>query len=214
MLDEPPKPPISLGPMPDPAYDSVWDAVFGGFCVIVLYQLCYGATVWGVAPIQRYFFGENTTLASLVFLPHGVRVLTTYFWRLRAVPVLFLAGLVGHILLNSDDFQLRAEPVIYLSVLVGAMSAFLAFEILRLVGLNCYAHPTRPMHWKQVLLSGLVASLLNSIGQSVVYSGMVVPDQAFETFLAFAVGDLMGLIVSLLILLVAFRTFAPSSSAP
>ena len=61
------------------------------------------------------------------------------------------------------------------------------------------------MDWKWLLIVGAVASVLNSVGQPIVFSGLILPDQVFVALVVFAVGDLFGLTVTMLMLMVIFR---------
>ena len=49
-----------------------------------------------VTPFQRDTLGIQSW-ASLLYLPHGVRVLAAWFMGWRAVPTLFLATAAGHV---------------------------------------------------------------------------------------------------------------------
>ena len=88
---------------------------------------------------------------------------------------------------------------------MGSLSALLAFELMRLLGRNLYAGQSRNINWKWLLLVGAFSSLINSIGQSLIYSGSILPEQAMSVLVTFAVGDLVGLFVSMIALMVIFR---------
>lgn len=61
------------------------------------------------------------------------------------------------------------------------------------------------MDWKWLLYVGAVASILNSVGQSIVFSGIVVPQDAIAIFAIYAAGDIIGLLVTMVALLFIFR---------
>ncbi len=69
------------------------------------------------------------------------------------------------------------------------------------------------MDWKWLLYVGAVASVLNSIGQSIVFSGLIVPQDVFTVFAIYATGDLIGLIVGMAALLFIFRWIRQFSEA-
>ena len=67
------------------------------------------------------------------------------------------------------------------------------------------------MDWKWLLYVGAVASILNYVGQSIVFSGIVVLQDAIAIFAIYAAGDIIGLLVTMVALLFIFswiRQFA------
>lgn len=173
--------------------------------IAAAYVFCHGLTALLVTPVQQTFLSEITVFASLVYLPHGVRVLATWLWGWKAVFPLFLGAFVSELLFTPTQIQAFTEPVLLQSIAVGALSAPIAFGLFRLAGRNLYAGQSRRMNWKWLLLVGAVASIINSVGQSYVYSGLIVPEDAIAVLLTYAVGDLVGLMVSMLALMLIFR---------
>ena len=57
--------------------------------VIVAYMLAHGLTAWLITPVQALLLPDVTAFASLVYLPHGVRVLAT--WLLGPIAFVPLA---------------------------------------------------------------------------------------------------------------------------
>ena len=97
------------------------------------------------------------------------------------------------------------DPVIFQSIAVGALSAYAAFGLIKIFGRDIATNGSRAMDWKWLLIVGAIASVLNSVGQSIVFSGLIIPDEAFAALAIFAIGDLVGLAVSMLVLLLIFR---------
>ena len=176
------------------------------FVVVVLtYLLAHGLTAWLIAPVQALYMPEITVYASLVYLPHGVRVLAAWLLGWTAVFPLAVGALLSEFLFTSHDFAHVADPVLLKSVAVGAASAPLAFGLLRMLR---PAHVTdrRPtLHWSWLLLTGAVASGLNSVGQSLVFSGRLLPGQPLSVSVVYLVGDIIGLVVTALALMLVFR---------
>ena len=81
----------------------------------------------------------------------------------------------------------------------------MGFELMRLLGRNLYAGQSRKINWRWLLLVGAFSSVINSIGQSLIHSGSILPEQAMSVLVTFAVGDLVGLFVSMVALMVIFR---------
>jgi hypothetical protein len=173
--------------------------------ITAAYILCHGLTALVVTPIQELFLTDVTVFASLVYLPHGVRVLATWLWGWRAFFPLSLGACLAQVIFTPVDTQDVIRESVLSSVTVGALSALLAFEIMRLLGRNLYADENREMNWKHLVFVGAVASVINSAGQTYVFSGVILPDHAMPVFATYAVGDLIGLFVSMLALMMTFR---------
>jgi len=177
-----------------------------GMAVVAMaYIVCHGITTWVIVPVQGYFLSDITIFASLVYLPHGVRVLSTWLLGWRAVLPLAVGAFLAELLFTDADVRIMMEHVLWLSVLVGALSAYVAFEIMRLLGATVYVRGSR-MNWRQLLMVGILASVLNSIGQTMLFSGLISPGSQLGVILTYAVGDMLGQAVSMLALMMIFRT--------
>ena len=173
--------------------------------IIAAYVLCHGITTFLVAPVQKLFLSHITIFASLMYLPHGVRLLATWLMGWRAVIPLFAGALISNIVFTSAQDRAITDAVIYQSLSVGALSAYASFAFLKLLGLDLYANESRTLDWKWLLAAGALASVFNSVGQSIVYFGMIYPEEALATLAIYAFGDLIGLIVSMIVLMMIFR---------
>ena len=176
------------------------------FLIVVLaYVFCHGITALVVTPIQGILLPELTVFASLVYLPHGVRVLATWAFGWKAIPALVVGtGISAWIFRPAEDWAL-IEPVLLQGILVGSVSAFMAFELARLLGFNLYFGGTRRLKWKGMILIGTISSIINSIGQTLVHSGFVGLDQLPELLIIYATGDLIGLVTCIIALMFVFR---------
>ncbi|MCW3783865.1 hypothetical protein [Defluviimonas salinarum] len=175
------------------------------------YVLAHGLTALLITPLQARLFPDITAFASLVYLPHGVRVLAIWLLKRGALLPLCLGAFLSELLFTPADVSLATDPVILASIAVGAASALLAFELMRGLGHDLYARPTFHVRWQWLLLAGAIASVINSIGQTVVFSGSIQPGDAAAVITTYAIGDLLGLIVSTLVLMFVFRWMRISS---
>ena len=173
--------------------------------IVAAYVLCHGITAFVVKPVQELFIPHVTIFASLIYLPHGVRVLATWMMGWRAIIPLFTGSYLSNLLFTSNEVRAVTDPVILQSVTVGALSAYVAFGLMKASGRDIAANGGRIMDWKWLLIVGAIASVVNSVGQSIVYSGLILPDEALATLATFAVGDLVGLAVNMFVLLLIFR---------
>lgn len=173
--------------------------------VILAYVLCHGLTALLITPLQNQLLPDVTLFASLLYLPHGVRVLSAWLLGWRAFLPLGLGAAASQVLFSPVEPGSVTDPVMIASIAIGASSALLAFELSRLVGRPLYAGRERRVDWRALLLVGAVASVLNSVGQVVVFSGRILPDHMLFIVATYAVGDLLGLVVTTLGLMMIFR---------
>lgn len=172
---------------------------------VVAYILAHGLTAMLITPLQARLLPDVTSFASLLYLPHGVRVLATWLLGRVAILPLCVGAFLSEWLFAGAGIGSATEPVILVSILVGAASAALAFELMRAVGLNLYATERLRVHWKWLLLVGMLASVLNSVGQSLVFSGAILPEWSVVVLVVYAVGDLFGLVATTFLLMLVFR---------
>ncbi|MCA0920452.1 hypothetical protein [Pseudooceanicola nanhaiensis] len=183
------------------------------FAVVgVAYILAHGLTAFLITPVQMRLLPEITSFASLIYLPHGVRVLSTWLLGRIAFIPLAMGAFLSELLFTPAEFSTAWEPHILLSIAVGAASSIVAFEVLRLAGRNLYAGQSYRVHWTWLLVVGGLASVLNSIGQAVVFSGSLLSGQFAGVLLVYALGDLCGLVVTTLALMLVFRRMRLGSS--
>ena len=181
--------------------------------VVAVYVLCHGVTALLVTPVQNLFAANVTVFASLIYLPHGVRVLATWLLGWKTFFPLFAGAFLSELLFTPAQTLTFTEPVILGSIAVGAISAYVGFVIANVFGRDLNVGRVRTMHWKWLLVVGTIASVFNSVGQIIVFSGLIVPDDVFVVLATYAIGDLVGLVVSMLVLMIVFRWIRRSSVA-
>ena len=167
---------------------------------------CYALVAKLVTPIQSIFLPEITAYASLVFLPHGVRILWTMYLGRRAILPLLAGQWASSYLFGPEGVPYLADLWTAASHVISATCAFAAFEIFRLFGKDYYFSPNdRSTHWKELVCVGLLASVLNSLGQVFVYSAHIDPAAFLRVASTYALGDTIGLLVTMLFLMLFFR---------
>jgi hypothetical protein len=158
-----------------------------------------------VSPIQRLYIPEVTLFAALIFPPHGVRVLTAWFFGWRAFVYLFIAATISHFVLTPDlPLGIKA----FVAWAITSSCAILAFELLRFLGRDYHtmsAEPN-PRTWRGLLLVGFVSSVLNSLGHNLLFAGAIWPVGSLKVFLAFLAGDTLGTFVAFAVLMLVLRS--------
>ena len=173
--------------------------------VVLAYVLCHGLTAMVVTPIQSVFLPEMTVFASLIYLPHGVRVLATWAYGWKAIPALILGVSLSALIFSPSEDINFLEPALLEGILVGSASAYIAFELMRLAGFDFYFGRSRKLQWKGMIAVGALSSVINSFGQTLVYSGLIDLEKVIGVWAIYATGDLIGLIVCMVVLMLVFR---------
>lgn len=173
--------------------------------VALSYILAFIAVDFVIQPLQESALGEHY-VASVIFLPHGVRVLCAVLVGWRGVPALWAAHVACFYFLwrPGEDFGL-------LSVLaitgVSALSAQVVWSAMSIAGLARAGENKLAANWRIVIFLGAAASLLNSLGVVAAFNlirpGFLGAD-ALHSVGLFALGDTVG-VVALLFLLVGLR---------
>ncbi|MDP6191023.1 MAG: hypothetical protein QF872_09480 [Gammaproteobacteria bacterium] len=134
-----------------------------------------------LAILQTQQLSEITALAPLLCLPHGVRVLSTWYFGQRAIIYLFLATLVTLTLLYNQPvtWAVAAYSLITSSV------AFITFGLFRLAGWNLYnqEHIQPNKLWPSLLLVGLISSVLDAIAIHIFLQEVILPEDSFHSLL-------------------------------
>ena len=160
--------------------------------VVVFYWATYGVVVKVLTPLQAQFI-SNSDLASLLFLPHGVRVLTCIIYGARwGGAYLLIASLVTAIFYGTVVNQEFLTQLLLVSI--GALSVPAAFIFLEFIHEDTKIGLTRVKHntFKTILHLLLISSVINSLGQSLVIDGLSDFTVQPRIILKFLIGDMLG----------------------
>jgi hypothetical protein len=182
--------------------------------VSAAYLFAFGITTKMVAPLQRMLLPEITVFASIAYLPHGVRVLSTWVWRWQAILPLVAASLLATLLFRSNsDIEFLSSGLVK-SQLIGATCALLSFELFRLFGFSFYAGEKKALSWRNLLMVGALASFFNSIGHSLLFADLIDRDSLIYVWMIYLIGDIIGLLLCMLALMLVFRWIRLGSKNP
>ena len=101
--------------------------------IFIAFVLAYALVDLVVEPIQHQFVSSSTMAGSLLFIPHGIRVLSVWLCGVRAILPLIAAEFLGAIFLWQPDVGL---DVLLGSSMVGGLCVYLTFEVFRLAGIE------------------------------------------------------------------------------
>ena len=168
--------------------------------VVVSYLASYLLVAKVISPIQAQYI-LNTELVSLLFLPHGVRVLTCVLYGPR-LGAFYL--FVAEILTVFWTGNLAVYDPLTLTILftLGALSVPIAFVFLEFIHEDTKIGLTKVNHntIKTIAYLALISSIINSIGHALVLDGFSVFEVQPRIILKFLFGDLLGTLVLFLCL--------------
>jgi hypothetical protein len=139
-----------------------------------------------------------TFSASLLFFAHGVRVLSAWLLRWRSLPFLLPVTYISNYLnFGADGFQFEH----ILAASFGVTCPIFSFWALGEIGLDFRLGSVGGGNWKNIALVGCFASVLSSAGKSYFYGSP--PSIAAAFFL----GDIAGMLATMVLLMFAFRWY-------
>jgi hypothetical protein len=160
------------------------------------YILAFATTFSVVMPVQDAVLPAFGNYASLLFLPHGVRVVAAWLYGWRSLIFLAPGAFLTHsYLYGSAGFSLDYM----IAVFSGVCCAALSFWFFALLGMDFRLHKSGNVNWRDVMLAGGAASILNSVGTKLFFGNDI------ATASARFLGDVTGMIFSTFILMMIFR---------
>ena len=165
-----------------------------------------------VLPLQSLAVPNIGTFAALIFPIHGIRVIAAWMFGWWSVPYLFVANVLvalfcAVIAMETPYLEFTAERLMSWSlvsiVAVVAIDLFKASGMKIGKGLASISEDT----WKQLLFVGFVSSVLNSIGQSLIFAGKIISGEELNVMIGYLIGDTSGTFLCFVGLLFLFRGY-------
>jgi len=177
----------------------------------IAYFVSFLAVMYIIQPLQTNLLPSLGNWTSLIFLAHGVRVIFIWLFGAYGLLPLFIAQIITGLILfhPTPDIQLLHYV---LASGVGALAPWLAFEVSRLSGRSFYAEDNDQVNWRILVLIGLISSGFNSLGNGLIYSNLIASEQHLLLVLTNSIGDTMGTVIMLFLLLLARKFFIPPHS--
>lgn len=163
--------------------------------VSVFYVTAYSLTLGFVAPLQQLVFTNVIYELSLLFLPHGVRVLAIYFFSWRGVLYLIPSAYLMKIL--SYQAGIPLDPW---SPLFNILACYVGFELVRLALPKRFSGAQFPK-WRYFGLVALFGSIFNSAAMTLLHQN----ELNLFIALGYVIGDMAGFFVCFFILIYGFR---------
>lgn len=147
-------------------------------------------------PLQNIFFPQYPSHASLLFLPHGVRVLTAWLLGWRAI-IALLPGVFAVFAMIGGTSVFMPDRLLAIAIAVTTVPA--VFYICKWLGWDVFPKPDRKPCWPCVMGVGVVTSFLVAGLTNLVFGSATVE------YVAYLIGDISGLFFLMLGLLFTFR---------
>ena len=165
-----------------------------------------------VLPLQSLAVPNIGTFAALIFPIHGIRVIAAWMFGWWSVPYLFIANVLlalfyAVIAMETPYLEFTAERLMSWSlvsiVAVVATDLFKASGMKIGKGLASISEDT----WKQLLFVGFVSSVLNSVGQSLIFASQIIAGEGRNVMIGYLIGDTSGTFLCFVGLLFLFRGY-------
>lgn len=177
------------------------------FVIIVLaYIVGYLVVDFIVAPVQYLYLSRDFTVGSLLFIPHGIRVLAVWLCGSRAILPLIISEFLCTLLLWQPDVAISTSLG---SSMVGGLCVYLTFEMFRLAGIEMRpdGKDSALTNWRSLILLASIASVFNSVGKQIFFGSLVPLADEILILGIFWIGDTIGTFACLLLLIGIRRRF-------
>ena len=158
-----------------------------------------------ILPVEISLTSENAIFASFLFLPHAIRVLSACLLGPKSLIAMIPAGVAVSLISGTSPpqgYELLLEVIL---ATFAASSAVMAFEFMRLCKIDAYPKDDGIVSWRTVLFGGVLASIINSLGSTWLKSGYFDAALILEVIARFVLGDVMGLLLGMLTIMLVTR---------
>ena len=179
--------------------------------VYVFYMFLYG--IWYFLHILDFanLRLDNEWTGSLVFLPHGARVLMVCFFRYYSLPALYLADITGPSLLNHEQYNVNYIEGSNIAAIGCIAAVIMSVELIKWSRVSeakfSFFKPVNFKNYKFLFLVVVLSSLLSGVICNSIIS--IINDQIsidVLTVLRFMVGDFLGAVTVITIMWIVFTT--------
>ena len=157
-----------------------------------------------IMPIETMLVERNVALVSLLYLPHAVRVLGAWMVGPKSILALIPASIIVYFVTRPDTGPSTQADIII--PMIGALCAPVAFELMRVFRIDVYPKSTGVISWRTLVFAGLFSSIINSFFSTLFLEGRFPIEDTFDVLTRFIIGDVMGLVLVLLMLVGLLKT--------
>lgn len=172
--------------------------------ISIAYLVAFSITFTLITPLQNYLLVGIPNTISILFLPHGVRILAAHFYGWKSIPYLLPSAYFMYFIMTRVQ-GLHLDPI---TPTISIISAYMGVKLTMIF--------TRLSHsnfdfvsWKWILLAGFLGSIINGLGHGLAQSEFSLSSQ----ILGYAIGDVAGQFTLMLCLIFYFRFIQKSEQA-
>ena len=168
------------------------------FLIYVVFFIFHKHTI---VELERLIFAkELVDQASILYIPHAIRIIAYYLLGIISIIPIFLAQCVTYIFLNGSDV-LHSISLSFISIL-SIVFGFYFFNSLRSKN---FIKLKNSIDWKKIILIGFFVSLFNSFLSSLYFSYLNNENLDLILVSRFIIGDTIGIIVGMLIFILILK---------
>ena len=155
------------------------------------------------------YFNSNNFSGSLIYLPHGIRVIAVLAFGWNIFPALFIGSyLTGLFLINNNfDFSLSnitASEVVIIGSLISASCVFVSTYFVQALNPSVKLD-VRSIEIKTILIVVIASSVVNSLLHGVLYGFAYSDWQNLTQFFQYLIGDTLGALLIFFLVKLGFR---------
>ena len=155
------------------------------------------------------YFNSNNFSGSLIYLPHGIRVIAVLAFGWNIFPALFIGSyLTGLYLINNNfDFSLlniTTTEIVIIGSLISASCVFVSTYFVQAFNPGAKLD-VRSIEIKTILIVVIVSSIVNSLFQNVLYGFAYLNWQSLVQFFQYLIGDTLGALIIFFLVKLGFK---------
>jgi len=155
-----------------------------------------------VIPLEILLFSpEIAEYASLLYLPHAVRIVSYYILGPISLVPIFFSQCITVILFNDAELL----NTISLST-ISTLSIYLGFYLYAIIKKDNLFNITQTVDWKKIIIIGFLVSIFNSTLSSL-YINILFEKSYGYINLNYLIGDVLGLVFGMFIFILLLKFF-------
>lgn len=164
--------------------------------VTFAYIVCFWLSAVGLPSASVGLGYFSTDYASLLFLPHGIRVIAAWLYGWKSILYLAPASYATHFWRLDGEF---VSWSVFMMPFVGMVCVAATFAAIARFGADLRLRPGYIAPWKDVLLVGALASGVNAVCSN------FLAQNSLDRILYYLLGDVLGMLTLFVALMLAFK---------
>ena len=176
----------------------------GYLITFVLFIVAFLLHKYIILPLEIFIFSQDIIeYASLLYLPHAVRIISYYILGPIVLIPIFLSQCFTYLVFINADLM----NTVYLSCL-STLSIFLGFRLYELVKIRNIFNIDKTVDWKKIIIVGFLVSIFNSTLSSLFINLNTSYNYFYETLnFTYLVGDVLGLVFGMFLFIFCLKVY-------